>query len=233
MKMKLFTIGIYIACIALLATACLFYRYENGNDLIPIATTTTPNLNIHYQYFVTDQAGKLTFRSKFIQAHSFTMTMDDILYVEYAYSGLSGQDYDTSGSILNFASGGYMNGVNAASGTDTYGIVIGSGTNTVSVTDYQLQTKILTGSTSGKMAYQACTVGVPQTANGSRSFVISRQFNNSSGSSITVNEVGVYIKWYQSSTSYYFQIIRDNIAGGQAVANGHNLTVQYTVSVTP
>jgi len=42
--------------------------------------------------------------------------------------------------------------------------------------------------------------------------------------------VGIYV--YYGTTSYYMCIVRDIVAGGQVVADGQTLTVDYIIGVT-
>jgi hypothetical protein len=67
------------------------------------------------------------------------------------------------------------------------------------------------------------------TVNGTTSFTTSRTLSNSSGGSITINEIGLYCA---TGSTYYFCLVHDIIAGGQAVQTGHTLTITYTIAVT-
>ncbi|GAH71984.1 unnamed protein product, partial [marine sediment metagenome] len=64
-------------------------------------------------------------------------------------------------------------------------------------------------------------------------FTITRNFSNAAvGGDITVNEIGLYVKGYDTEDdTYYFMIIRDVIAGGIAVPDGQTLTVNYREQV--
>jgi hypothetical protein len=82
------------------------------------------------------------------------------------------------------------------------------------------------------MQYGALTFGAPSTDNVSiAQFTITRNFANSSGASITVNEIGLYVQSYKLNGGPqgvgYFMTIHDVISGGIAVPNGQTLTVNY------
>jgi len=118
--------------------------------------------------------------------------------------------------------------------TSTYGIVVGTGTNAESVSDYALQTQCTEG------------VGANQFNHGAQSYVTSivvgsdvffstlRTFQNASGNTITVAEIGLYYACYSygTYTTYYICIVRDKLAATVAVLNGEVMTVQYTFKTT-
>jgi hypothetical protein len=69
-------------------------------------------------------------------------------------------------------------------------------------------------------------------AAGNVDYVLERSFTNESGSAITVNEVGAYIKMWDKTVTYrYFCILRD-LTGGISVGSGEILVVEYTVRTT-
>jgi hypothetical protein len=120
--------------------------------------------------------------------------------------------------------------VNGPAGNLNYGIIAGTGTNPVTMTDYALQTVIAHGTGAGQLDYAAVTFGSPTTSGKTRYFEFSRALTNSSGDTITVNEIGVYI--YPTSQSYYYMFLRDVLPSGVQVGNGQVLTIKYRVSVT-
>jgi hypothetical protein len=120
--------------------------------------------------------------------------------------------------------------VNGPAGNTNYGIVAGTGTNAVTMTDYALQTLIAHGTGSGQLSYGAVSFGSPTTSGKTRYFEFQRALTNSSGNTITVNEIGVYI--YPTSQSYYYMFLRDVLPSGVQVDNGQVLTIKYRVSVT-
>jgi hypothetical protein len=79
----------------------------------------------------------------------------------------------------------------SAAGAYTTGIVAGTGTNAVAVTDYNLQTPIAHGTGAGQLSYAAVVIQENYTVSGSNAyFTMSRLLANSSGASITINEIG-------------------------------------------
>ena len=119
---------------------------------------------------------------------------------------------------------------NAASANDTYGIQIGTSNTAIGIADYHLNTKITHGTTSGKLQYGACSIGAAGTTGTTRQFTISRTFTNLSGGDITVEEVGLILGAYYSSSYGYFMIEHSLL--NFTVTNGTSGTVTYTISAT-
>jgi hypothetical protein len=119
----------------------------------------------------------------------------------------------------------------AGAGDDTYGIQIGTGTNAVTIDDFKLQTKISTGSTTGKMDYQAMQLS-DAWVGGIITVTQKRYFNNNSGATITVNEVGFV--GTEAGTIYgagKHMTIRDIISPGISIVDTGQLLVTYTFTL--
>lgn len=133
-----------------------------------------------------------------------------------------------------FTNHGYYN--NNTNNVD-FGIVLGSNNTAYNVDDYRMYAPILSGNTAGKLYAQAQAAPV-QSFSGSPDNTVntlhSRVFNNNSGGTITVNEVGiVYRSWnayVDSQSAHYFLFSRDVLESSVAVLDGAQLTV--TVSIT-
>lgn len=117
-----------------------------------------------------------------------------------------------------------------------FGIVCGSGSTAFNIEDYRMETPILSGNTSGKLYAQAQTAPVTSFSGDPDNTVNtlhSRVFNNNSGGTIAVNEVGIiYKSWiYTANTSsQYYLFSRDVLESTVNVLDGAQLTV--TVSIT-
>lgn len=131
------------------------------------------------------------------------------------------QDY------YGFITGGYY----CTTNNEYYGIVIGTGTTAFDLDDFRLDTPIVSGNTANKLYYQAQVAPVT-TYSGDPDFTENilhkRVFNNNSGGTITVNEVGLiyYVGYYPN----YILMSRDVLDVPAVVLNGAQLTV--TVSIT-
>lgn len=113
---------------------------------------------------------------------------------------------------------------------NTRGVVVGTGSTAVVVTDYSLETIIADGISTGQLSHGTQSVSSMTVSDPNASFTVQRDFTNSSGASITVNECGIYGDCRESlGTTKQFLFIRDIVSGGQAVPDGQTLRVTYTI----
>lgn len=166
--------------------------------------------------------------------------------VENTPSGGTGTRYRYAFRATSPGRGGAglrLSGATAGSSTITLssatnnGIVVGTGTTAVAPTDYQLATQILDGTTSGTLEHFPCAGTNFTTAGSTASFDMERLFRNSSGGSITVNEVGMYgaydeFSGFSVSVLAHFCLIRDIVSPGFTINNGEYMRIVYTLSVT-
>ena len=133
---------------------------------------------------------------------------------------------DTGGAVRNLSATSVVVCVAGAT-VITDGIVIGTGTDAVTISDYQLQTRIAHGTGAGQMQYGTQTFDSSTTVSGSNCyFQMARVFTNNSGGTITVKEVGIY----SSISTYDFMLDRTLI--DQAVTDGQTLTLQYKFQIS-
>jgi len=139
---------------------------------------------------------------------------------------------DTSGAA-NWVSAGadFTQTALAPSGNDNYGVLVGTSSQTVSQDQYNLVAKISHGTTSGKLSYGETTYSVSDTSL-TMTITITRMFDNLSGGDITVNEVGLFVKYTVGSDTKYAMIARDVITA-TTIPNGGRLTVRYIIQVNP
>lgn len=143
-----------------------------------------------------NQKGIMIRRSSFIP-NSVVQAYIGILTVQFTNSTLSLKD--TSGATNNCNPASANLNIMAAINDDTYGIVVGSGTNSVTINDYKLQSKILQGIGADLLQYSAMETPSLYVVNSSKAFTSFRRlFTNLSGSSMTVNELGIYCNAYNS-----------------------------------
>lgn len=133
-------------------------------------------------------------------------------------------------SNATFAGCGYYATANSVDS----GIVLGTGETAFDLDDFRLDAIIPHGNSSGQLYYQAQVAPVT-TYSGDPDFTENilhkRVYNNNSGATITVNEVGLILyDWYYSGTSYYYLMSRDILDTPAVVLNGAQLTV--TISIT-
>ena len=122
------------------------------------------------------------------------------------------------------------------------GIVVGIGTTSTSMNDYFLETPVEHGSGSGEMLQYGCFVSDYVVDATSAQFKVYKIFENVSGTSITINEIGLTAGAvaYDNSTSAgaegrlaakWALIARNILTTPVTVANNEVLKVSYTIRV--
>jgi hypothetical protein len=128
-----------------------------------------------------------------------------------------------------FAGYGYYSTANS----EASGIVIGTGSTAFDLDDFMLDAVITHGNTSGKLYHQVQVAPVTAYSGDpdfTENILHKRVFNNNSGATITVNEVGLIYQGIVSATYCNFLMSRDVLDTPAVVLNGAQLTV--TVSIT-
>ena len=177
---------------------------------------------------VKDKDGKVT-DHRIMRSRSFVRQFLELLWIQ-AFQVPEVAPYslrDTGNVLRDICESGLIFASDGGTGIVTHGIVAGTGTVTPTINDYALGTPIAHGVAAGQLQYSAVTFGAPASDATTSQFTITRNFANGSGASITVNEIGLYVKGYLYDVTYYCMTIRDVIAGGIAVPNGQTLTVNY------
>lgn len=111
-------------------------------------------------------------------------------------------------------------------------LVVGTGTDAESVLGYKLATIIAHGTDTGELYYQASESMVQSWVGGVVSCSRSRFYNNNSGGSITVNEVGIYSNM---AVGTQWMLCRDKLSSGVVVPDTGQLKLTYvmTADVSP
>jgi len=192
-------------------------------------------IELKYRLTLKDKNGKVIKRTRWIKSKSFVIAF--LKHIQSALGEIDVTAVDTggvSGEISRPATGSYafMAGT-AGAGVDAVGLVVGTGTATPTNTDYALQTKISHGVGAGQLEYGAVSVGSAGVVGANVDLTVSRVFTNSSGATITVNEIGLYVRTRDVAAATYrdYCIIRD-VVPAQDVAYLATLTVEYTLRTT-
>jgi hypothetical protein len=140
-----------------------------------------------------------------------------------AQAGITVTKTDGSSSAIGTSNNNLS--IVAGYGNDGNGIVVGISNLAYSIEQYKLDAKISHGNGSGQLLYGISTVDdlAPMT-NGYRIFT-SRVFNNNSGASVVVKEVGLYA--YPN-----VMFARDVLTTPVEVQNLQSLTVRYSIYFT-
>ena len=144
--------------------------------------------------------------------------------------------------------------LNDSANDSTYGIVVGTGTATPTPNDYALGNQIDNGTSSGQLIYGSHTISPSPVSNGTSNYYstttaptsgllpvsgnttswqLSRTFQNQSGASITVSEVGLITQLYGGSNATAFALIaHDLLSSPITIPNGGVMAITYTISVS-
>ena len=139
--------------------------------------------------------------------------------------------------------------LNDGANDSSYGLVVGTGTTPPTPNDYVLGNQIVNGTGNGQLVYGAHqftpapqsigssnnatttttpTSGLLPVSGNTTSLQILRTFQNQSGASITVSEVGLITE----TANYYVLIVHDLLSSPITVPPNAVLTIIYTISVT-
>jgi hypothetical protein len=163
--------------------------------------------------------------------NAYNLMMLDSVPTTYLYfrdtAGLFGSSSYPFQRYFVYNANGYYSTENA----ENFGVVVGTGTTAFDLDDFRLDAVITHGNTTGKLYYQAQVAPVT-TYSGDPDFTQNilhkRVFNNNSGGTITVNEVGLVFLTYGSA--HKVMMSRDVLDTPAVVLNGAQLTV--TISIT-
>jgi len=169
-----------------------------------------------------DKDGKLL--KKWVQeGRSWVKWFLYILYAQLAQTSITVTKTDGTSATYNISSSFF--GCAGGYGNDGNGIVVGTSDLPWTIEQAKLDNKISHGVGTGQLLYGATSVDdVAPMTNGYR-FFISRVFNNASGASITVKEVGLYV-------SPWNMLARDVLTSPVGVDNLQSLTVRYVIYYT-
>jgi hypothetical protein len=200
-----------------------------------LKTLSMPTLHIHTRVekngiILSDkhQIGHSWVRNAY---NAYNLMMLDSVPTTYLYfrdtAGLFGSSSYPFQRHFVYAANGYYSTENA----ENFGVVVGTGTTAFDLDDFRLDAVITHGNTTGKLYYQAQVAPVT-TYSGDPDFTENilhkRVYNNNSGGTITVNEVGLV--FLTNGGSYKVMMSRDVLDTPAVVLNGAQLTV--TVSIT-
>jgi len=202
-------------------------RDENGflieeGQISPSTSSGTINLKVSDANGIVDKEIEVPFSSytsQFVSALQAHFTREGTAYVE-----LDGDSANTYGTGFLVHPYGYI--IDKA----YYGVVVGGDDGTgepLTYSNYRLGTQYVHGTSVAQFVHDTNhTVGSVAEVGGKIQFTISRDFTNSSISSISVNEIGIYANISSRSC-----IIRDILPAPVTVNVGQVLTVTYTLKV--
>jgi hypothetical protein len=187
---------------------------------------------------IRDEKGSLILREK---SNSWLENWAKLIYAVLRGGGTTLTDTDGSSlACVEGHSAQYATRLagNAAAGAGSvlYGLLAGTGDTGVEYDDDSIETLIAHGTDPTQLEYGAVTVNAPAYASGILTITVTRAVTNSSGSSITVKEVGCAVFHY-SNPSYggaagYALIDRHILTTPIEIQNGKTFTLTWTIAIT-
>jgi len=215
--------------------------YDTGKD--------TPTFRAYLTVVVRDSEGKVV---KVHRQKSHSPTANFIgLMLPLAYFNTTGNSYtlkNTGGSTY-----GYKPAINTGAQCISYPnsnnnypsyivmIQVGSGSQSNPYSAYSLAAPIANGSGTGQLVYGQPSIPSNITVSGSSAyFTISQTFNNNSGGTVTITEVGIitYLHFPQSNNNNDTNLGQvlvwyDVLSSSISISNGGSVTIYYTFTVNP
>jgi len=236
----------------------LYIAKINIKDTIKDALRLHNNIDVRLSITVKDKNGKIIKQHK-QYSHSFLMSflamLSSLMLNAYNTEGNWYYFKITTGlwySIDSYTTTAYdlLNILDVANDS-TYGIVVGTGTTPPTPNDFALENQIVNGTGSGQLIYGAHSVsptpatttlsaqsttpttGLLTISGNTTSFTVSRTFQNQSGASITVSEVGIITESMLTGGAVeYILLIHDLLSSAITVPNMSVMAITYTISVT-
>jgi hypothetical protein len=206
----------------------------------------SPTFNAYLTLIVRDSNGNIVNIHR-QRSHSPTNNFMSLLIPVYylASNSQSVNIVNTSNTSTNF-SPGTANGISYPSNQEnkpSYLVMIqvGNGSRSNPYNAYTLATPIANGSGSGQLVYGTPSISTSITVSGNSAyFYISQTFNNQSGATVTITEVGIITNLnsygpYGGNSYSFGQVLvwYDVLSSAISIPNGGTLTIYYTFTVNP
>lgn len=196
-----------------------------------------PTLTIYWQAEIrkTD-TGRLVRRTRKYRSRSFVNNFLRMFQRMMENASVSVTDISNTARTINgISASSWRTNITPTGGASIdRGIRVGSGTTAVDGSDINLATLITDGTAAGELAYSTTnSVGGLAAGASITSFDLTRSFGNSSGGTVSVEELGLCLTFLASDTNTYaFLLIRDLVVSTISVLDGETLTVVYTIKTT-
>jgi hypothetical protein len=204
------------------------------------------SFNAFLTIIVRDKDGKVIKRYK-QKSHSPTSNFIGMMLplTYYNTTGSKWQMITSSNSTYNYYQSltgnffgiGYPNS-NYSTVGGVINILVGNGLISNPYNAYYLASPIANGSGATQLVYGSITFPSGITISGSKAyFVISQSYTNSSGNTITITEVGIYISFSPNAstitpgTTLNILTWYDVLSSAISISNGQSATIYYTFSV--
>ncbi len=150
------------------------------------------------------------------------------IYSNFANASFIGL-LDTAGASQDLTANQNQGDIQRNAGSTNQGIAVGTGNTAVDVADNAIETIINSGVSTGQLIYGPVAIGPMEVdADGAISWNISRSFQNRSGGSITVEEIGLQHRLVTTGGIKIFLL--DRTLSTNVLADNARLLVTYTIS---
>ena len=188
-----------------------------------------PNLVLESTIFYRDDIGFLVPRHHRIEeTNSWVKSAAAVLYafLKNGTVSQSAEDLTQNQQSLDGAKGEFMS---AAFAVKDNGIIVGTGTTPPTTDDFDTETDINDGTSSGRLAYQKPqSILGPTAISGGYRVTMQRNFDNQSGGTIVVGECAVVVRVSKAaSTVFNTMMIRDLVSPTLSVADSELLELKY------
>ena len=181
-------------------------------------------MKLFYEVIARNKKGKIIVRLNG-EARSWLKQWSQLVYG--GMSGTAQTVTDTGGTGRTQSITYDLLNIAAMAGDDTRGVVVGTGTTPVTINDYRLQSQIAHGAGAGQLNHQATEVIYPPVTGALEcSFQLKRIFVNQGGSTVSVNEIGIY---GAITSAYEACLARDVLSGTVDIPDGGSITAIYTI----
>ena len=197
------------------------YKRNRSRDPFP---------KLYLEYDIKDHYGRILRKGRRRRANSFVGNIIGLLSSISVTTGSTSVYYslypDEIRDINNASRNiGMASGISAAAsaGGHTSGIRVGTGTAPVTIDQFNLASPIVHGTGTGQLLYADTLVeGIARSAT-TWLFRVIRPFSNSSGATVTINEVGLF---------FVNVMLARDLTGGIPVPNGATITFRYIISLS-
>jgi hypothetical protein len=190
---------------------------------------------------VTAKDGTVLSDTGLIPAHSFVKNFLCLLaaILWHAYDVIGGVHYDivdhlgATKEFYMFANleGDQITALRAPANNDAYGIQVGTDSTTPTNADYDLNAKIADGTGTGELNYGEPQQSGPTIDGQAVKWTTSRTFENTSGATITVREIGMMTYSHLLSGTMLALISHDTFSDVDVI-NGATLQITYVFETT-
>lgn len=201
--------------------------------MLPSAAVHPVNLSLLMEYWVRDRSGLIIPKTHVgpIPSASFVKAFAQLLHLGMANATVNIDDLTgTPRSVAGTDAQVFLS--EAATATFNYGLMVGTGTTAVTGDDDSLAAIVNEGAGAGQLNRSVGSNSVaPVVVGNTITFSFTRDFNNNSGGTITIGEVGIQMRG-NDPTNWTFLAARDVLPATVPVLDTQQFHLVYTFTLT-